>query len=100
MPLKLNGKAFDPDAPSPATQKVLDYLNNAPKDEIFTIDRLRLQKVAGDNILRDFANSPRFADYVYRGGRRGQSSGAIHYGHPAAIREFKRIVGAKLLGAK
>jgi hypothetical protein len=94
--LKLNGKPLDLNAPTPALLKIKDFLDRSAKDDVFTLAHMKAAAGVGECTLRDFSADQRFAPYSMSYGRHRQ----LHFGHPSAIAELKRMVGAKFTGAK
>lgn len=88
--LKLDGKPFDPAAPTGIIKLVIEYLNKCPHDEVWTAERLCGAIGAAKHTLAVNAADPKLS--AYRHGRRGTTT---VWGHPKAIAEYKKLTGAK-----
>ena len=84
--LKLDGRPFDPNAPTSKMQSIQRHLDSSPQDEVFTAQHLQEKGLAGVHLIRAFARLECFADYYYR----PTSGTSIYFGHPQAIQLFRR----------
>ena len=80
--LKLNGKAFDLNAPSPAETKLKAFLDKAPADEIYTLLEICRRAGIGSSTLGRY----RPAEYSAIVGK------YRYWGNPKAIAELLRKV--------
>ena len=89
MPIKLDGEVFDLNAPTARILAVKQFLDKAPKDEIFSTDGLA-KKGFSDRAIRAFAHAGKFQPYFHT----VQRSKFI-FGHPKAIVAFKALLAKK-----
>ena len=80
--LKLNGKAFDLNTPSPTETKLKAFLDKAPADEIYTVSELCRRAGIGSSTLGRY----RTAEYSAIVGK------SRYWGNPKAIAELLRQV--------
>lgn len=88
--LKMRGKPFEAHPMRPTVKKLLDFLNKAPVDEIFTLASVAQRSGVAFSTLRS-CNS-------YLAGLAGfteKVGGVRYYGHPKAIAELRRQVAAE-----
>ncbi|MGA7887643.1 MAG: hypothetical protein WCA44_18060 [Acidobacteriaceae bacterium] len=82
VPLKLNGKAFDPKAAAAPAERIRALLDGAPADELFSQAEL-VRKLSIAQSLASGASAP-LAAYTATAGRRR------YWGNPRAIAELRR----------
>jgi hypothetical protein len=86
--LKVGGKVFDPNPPSPKLLAIVAYLDKKPADELMTGDQLAAALKTSRQYVDDLSRHPRMSNYQQKTGK------CRYFGNPKAIAELRRQVGA------
>lgn len=89
--LLMDGEVFNPDNSRPALLKLREFLDKCPKNEVFSVDKMREMAKCGDGTVRDFIKKEQYSAYSHRHGARG----FIWIGNPKGIELLKKTLAER-----
>jgi len=85
--LLIDGKTYDPSAPSERLLKLQEFLDRASDNEVFTTLNVVTLSSCSQKTAQEFMKTARFESYTYRRGN------VFYFGNPKAITLLKSKLG-------